>query len=132
MTRSLLFVPGDSGRKFDHAAATTADALILDLEDSVAPDQNPPPAPARHAGTRRRKPLWVRINALDSGAALADLASVMPAAPTASCCPNAAAATTCDNCRTIWRHSKPRARRTGRDPNPGHRHRNRAILVRIA
>ena len=54
------------------------------------------------------KPLWVRINALDSGAALADLASVMPAAPTASCCPNAAAATTCDNCRTIWRHSKPR------------------------
>lgn len=45
MTRSLLFVPGDSGRKFDHAAATTADALILDLEDSVAPDQNPPPAP---------------------------------------------------------------------------------------
>ena len=111
MTRSLLFVPGDSGRKFDHAAATTADALILDLEDSVAPDQKPAARAQVRAMLERGaagKPLWVRINALDSGAALADLASVMPAAPTASCCPNAAAATTCDNCRTIWRHSKPR------------------------
>ncbi len=35
--RSLLFVPGDSARKLDKAMQSGADALILDLEDSVAP-----------------------------------------------------------------------------------------------
>ena len=35
--RSLLFVPGDSERKFARARDCGADALILDLEDSVAP-----------------------------------------------------------------------------------------------
>ena len=39
--RSFLFVPGDSTRKFDSASKTAADCLILDLEDSVAPDQKP-------------------------------------------------------------------------------------------
>ena len=37
--RSLLFVPGDSERKFAKAQESGADALILDLEDSVAPGQ---------------------------------------------------------------------------------------------
>jgi citrate lyase subunit beta/citryl-CoA lyase len=84
MTRSLLFVPGDSGRKFDHAAASAADALILDLEDSVAPDQKPAARAQVRAMLERGaagKPLWVRINALDGDDALADLAAVMPASP---------------------------------------------------
>ena len=34
--RSLLFVPGDSPKKLDKALRAGADALILDLEDSVA------------------------------------------------------------------------------------------------
>ncbi|MEQ8737097.1 MAG: aldolase/citrate lyase family protein, partial [Hoeflea sp.] len=34
--RSLLFVPGDSPRKMEKAAGSGADALILDLEDSVS------------------------------------------------------------------------------------------------
>ena len=37
--RSLLFVPGDSSRKFDKARQSAADALIIDLEDSVAADR---------------------------------------------------------------------------------------------
>ena len=37
--RSLLFVPGDSERKLARARECGADALILDLEDSVAPPQ---------------------------------------------------------------------------------------------
>jgi citrate lyase subunit beta/citryl-CoA lyase len=41
MMRSLLFVPGDSGRKMEKAAACGADALILDLEDSVALSRKP-------------------------------------------------------------------------------------------
>ena len=39
--RSLLFVPGDSDKKQSKALASGADALILDLEDSVAPDRKP-------------------------------------------------------------------------------------------
>ena len=84
MTRSLLFVPGDSRRKFDHAAASAADALILDLEDSVAPDQKAAARTQVRAMLEHGAPgkqLWVRINALDSADALSDLACVIPAAP---------------------------------------------------
>ena len=35
--RSFLFIPGDSEKKLGKADSTGADALILDLEDSVAP-----------------------------------------------------------------------------------------------
>ena len=41
MSRSYLFVPADSERKIAKAADAGADALILDLEDSVAPDARP-------------------------------------------------------------------------------------------
>ncbi|CAB3688723.1 HpcH/HpaI aldolase/citrate lyase family protein [Achromobacter pestifer] len=84
MIRSLLFVPGDAARKFDHATSSAADALILDLEDSVSPDQKAAARTQVRTMLERGaadKPLWVRINALDSGNALADLAAVMPAAP---------------------------------------------------
>ena len=37
--RSLLFVPGDSERKLAKALASAADVVILDLEDSVAPER---------------------------------------------------------------------------------------------
>ncbi|RQR22062.1 CoA ester lyase [Burkholderia sp. Bp9143] len=76
--RSFLFVPGDSERKLEKAANSLADALILDLEDSVAPSRT---SIARamvleylHAHRdRSRQQLWVRINALSSPAALLDL-----------------------------------------------------------
>jgi citrate lyase subunit beta/citryl-CoA lyase len=76
--RSLLFVPGDSERKLDKAESSPADALILDLEDAVAPSRT---AIARgmvldylKAHTdRSRRQLWVRINPLDTPAALLDL-----------------------------------------------------------
>ena len=78
--RSMLFVPGDSERKFAKGANAGADALILDLEDSVAPSEK---ARARvHVasliGAPSPRPLFfVRINALDSGLALEDLAAVV-------------------------------------------------------
>lgn len=37
--RSMLYVPGDSRRKIEKAAASRADAVILDLEDAIAPDK---------------------------------------------------------------------------------------------
>jgi citrate lyase subunit beta / citryl-CoA lyase len=65
--RSWLFVPGDSERKQAKALATAADALILDLEDSVDPRQLPG-ARSRVRELLRARPtlshpqLWVRIN----------------------------------------------------------------------
>jgi citrate lyase subunit beta/citryl-CoA lyase len=78
--RSLLFVPGDAERKFAKAAGVGADALILDLEDSVAPPQKSA-ARARVAElvadpAPRNWSFFVRINALDTGLALDDLAAV--------------------------------------------------------
>lgn len=80
--RSLLFVPADSERKLARARDAGADALILDLEDSVAPP-NRPAARALAAAylADRPGPTWVRINPLDSSDALADLAAIVCAAP---------------------------------------------------
>jgi citrate lyase subunit beta / citryl-CoA lyase len=79
--RSLLFVPGDSERKFVRAQTVGADALILDLEDSVAPGQK---AAARtHVASLlddaapRAWSFFVRTNALDTGLTLDDLAAVV-------------------------------------------------------
>ena len=76
--RSMLFVPGDSERKFARALTSGADALILDLEDSVAPSAK---AQARAGVAERlgsaRGPCFVRINALDSGLALDDLVAIV-------------------------------------------------------
>jgi citrate lyase subunit beta / citryl-CoA lyase len=79
--RSLLFVPGDSERKFARARDCGADALILDLEDSVALSEKAN-ARARVAALIETEPkrawsFFVRVNALDTGLALDDLAAVV-------------------------------------------------------
>jgi len=84
--RSMLFVPGDSERKMEKAITNEADALILDLEDSVSPDRT---AVARgmvaeylkERSDRTKQQLWVRINPLDTDKAMPDLAGVMSGAP---------------------------------------------------
>lgn len=82
--RSWLFVPGDSERKFARAMESAADALIIDLEDSVLPANKVAARGTTLAmlkAPRSHKQLWVRVNALDTGLSLEDLAAVMPAAP---------------------------------------------------
>ena len=84
--RSLLFVPGDSDRKLAKIEGCAADIVILDLEDSVAPGEK---AAARqrvreYLAAHPQRPvsrLWVRINPVDSAAALADLVAVVGARP---------------------------------------------------
>ena len=84
--RSWLFVPGDNDRKLAKADGSGADAVVLDLEDSVA-EPNRPAArrkvreflDARPVAGRRYQ-LWVRCNSLDDGA-LHDLAVVVGGAP---------------------------------------------------
>lgn len=93
--RSFLFVPGDQDKKLDRAMGRGADALILDLEDSVLPESK---ARARravaaflqaHVGHSHRPRLIVRVNALDSGLIEDDLNAVCPAAPDAVMLPKA-------------------------------------------
>jgi citrate lyase subunit beta/citryl-CoA lyase len=82
--RSLLFVPGDRPERMEKALTYGADALILDLEDSVAAAAKPA-ARAAVAGFLARPsrpvPLFVRINPLDGPLADADLAAVAQAKP---------------------------------------------------
>ncbi len=81
--RSLLFVPADRPERFPKAAASGADALILDLEDSVAPEKKAfgREAAARWLREERAVPAFVRINPLDSGMAQDDLDAVLPCRP---------------------------------------------------
>jgi citrate lyase subunit beta/citryl-CoA lyase len=85
--RSLLFVPADSERKLSRAPQSGADALILDLEDSVVPANRGLARRQAHdflvatgsePGLARR---YVRINPLASGVALDDLTAVVPGRP---------------------------------------------------
>lgn len=82
--RSMLFVPADSERKLAKARGSNADALILDLEDSVAPHNRPR---ARElvcelAKTAAGSPaLWVRINPVGSADCTADLDAIVASRP---------------------------------------------------
>ncbi|MGH1369607.1 MAG: HpcH/HpaI aldolase/citrate lyase family protein [Maritimibacter sp.] len=81
---SLLFVPADSEKKFNKAQDLGADGLILDLEDSVAPQHK---ASARAGLTGwiegaaqdadRSWDFWVRVNPLDTGLTADDLAAIV-------------------------------------------------------
>lgn len=85
--RSWLFVPGDSEKKLGKAAAVGADALILDLEDSVVIPSKPRARELTAAWLKAHRvgsevpARWVRINALDSRMWRDDLVAVMAGAP---------------------------------------------------
>ena len=84
--RSLLFVPGDSEKKLTKAMESGADALLIDLEDSVAPANKPlaRQMTAAFVSTHRTAAgpqLWVRVNDLASGEMDTDLAAVVGARP---------------------------------------------------
>ena len=92
--RSLLFVPGDSEKKLEKGFTSGADALIVDLEDSVSTDRK---AQARatalaflQSAKRDGPKLLVRINALDSGLTDDDLDAIVPGRPDAIMLPKAA------------------------------------------
>lgn len=88
--RSWLFVPGDSERKLVKAATCGADAVVIDLEDAVAPEAKPTARmqAARWLSAHRQQVLsgqatarWVRINPLDSNLWREDLAVVLSGQP---------------------------------------------------
>ncbi len=83
--RSLLFIPADSEKKLGKIAGSDADVVILDLEDAVAPEAKPRAralaaevlSTPRDGGPR----LWVRVNPLDTGLTLTDLAAIVAVRP---------------------------------------------------
>jgi citrate lyase subunit beta / citryl-CoA lyase len=79
--RSLLFVPGDSERKFARARDAQADVLIHDLEDSVAPSMKDTAREQVSVRLDDRGPrdwaFFVRINPFETDLTLADLAAVV-------------------------------------------------------
>ena len=93
--RSLLFVPADGGSKLDKAVASGADAVIVDLEDSIAPERKDTARVAaldflKRAGAAKQRPrLLVRINGLDTGMIDADLDVIIPGRPDAIVFPKA-------------------------------------------
>lgn len=93
--RSWLFIPGDSDKKLAKGDHSGADALILDLEDAVAPDAK---LTAREKVAdyllarpirERTSQLWVRINPLSSGLAIGDLVAIVAGAPNGVMLPKA-------------------------------------------
>src|ERR1700745_4527498 len=68
--RSLLFMPGSNARALEKARNLAADCLILDLEDSVAPDAKAKAreqiAQAVQAKGFGKREIWVRTNSLDT------------------------------------------------------------------
>jgi citrate lyase subunit beta/citryl-CoA lyase len=83
-----LFAPGDQPRKIEKALASEADAVILDLEDAIAPGQKEAARsqvaaslPTLARPHRAARNLIVRVNPRGSAWYLADLAAVVPGKP---------------------------------------------------
>jgi citrate lyase subunit beta/citryl-CoA lyase len=85
--RSLLFIPGDSPKKLDKGLGSGADALLLDLEDSISPERK---AEARQTtlaflkearAVKERPRIYVRVNGLATGLTDADLDAVVAGHP---------------------------------------------------
>jgi citrate lyase subunit beta / citryl-CoA lyase len=113
--RSPLFAPGDSARKIDKAIGSAADAVILDLEDSVAAAakdgaRTSVAATLRAVAEPRKHELIVRVNPRGTRWYLADLAAVVPAGPAAVMLPKCAGP---DDLRALDHHLEALETATG-------------------
>ena len=83
--RSVLYMPGSNARAIEKARTLPADGVILDLEDSVAPDTKPEArkqvAAAVKAGGFGAREVFIRINGFDTPWFSDDLTAAAQAAP---------------------------------------------------
>jgi citrate lyase subunit beta/citryl-CoA lyase len=96
--RSVLYMPASNARALERAKTLAADALILDLEDAVAPDakgvaRDLAVAAVRGGGYGSRE-VVIRINSLSTEWGTADLDAAIHAAPNAILVPKVSSATT--------------------------------------
>jgi len=103
--RSLLFIPGDSPKKLDKGLGSGADALLLDLEDSISPQRKTEARETTLAFLKQAVPvkerprIYVRINGFATGLTDADLDVIVAGRPDGIMFPKAeggAAVTHCD------------------------------------
>ena len=101
--RSPLFAPGDSIRKIEKAVASAADAVIIDLEDSVAASAKEATRPAVVAAveSNRGRNIIVRVNPRSTPWYLGDLAAIIPSQPNAILLPKCTGA---DDLRALDHH----------------------------
>ena len=109
-------MPGDRPDRFAKAAASGADALILDLEDSVTPRSKAAArdAVADYLAQPRTLPLFVRINPADAWTTIST--AVLPHKPDGIMLPKA------EGAQSVLEL----AAQAGRHHDPAHRHRNPA------
>jgi citrate lyase subunit beta / citryl-CoA lyase len=113
--RSFLFVPADSDKKISKALSVGADALILDLEDSVAASRKPAARPLASAfitETRKaakRPRLYVRINPLDGPFWVDDLNGVIGCQPDGIILPKPNSAADADKLALALDHAELKA-----------------------
>ncbi len=92
--RSVLYMPGSNARAIEKAKTLAADAVILDLEDAVAPDAKAAAraqaAEAVKAGGFGAREVLIRINGLDTPWSSDDLTAAAAAAPDAILVPKIA------------------------------------------
>lgn len=92
--RSVLYVPAVNARALEKAAGLPCDAVILDLEDAVAPERKSEARAAAVAAVRERRfgarTVVVRVNALSTDWGGQDLQAVLPAGPDAVLAPKIA------------------------------------------
>ncbi len=89
--RSVLYMPGSNSRALEKAKTLDADALILDLEDAVSPNQKQLAreqviAAVKHGGYGNRE-MVIRINPLESAWGEDDLTAVATSGVSAVCVP---------------------------------------------
>lgn len=77
--QSLLFVPGSRPERFAKALASGADCVVIDLEDSVAPEGKDEARQTALAAVADEPSFAVRINGLRTRAGLADLLAIAAA-----------------------------------------------------
>ena len=92
--RSVLYMPGANARALEKAKSLPADALILDLEDSVGPDAKEEArdrvAETVRAGGYGRRELIIRVNGLDTPWGEGDFEAAVKAGPDAILVPKIA------------------------------------------
>jgi citrate lyase subunit beta/citryl-CoA lyase len=94
--RSVLYMPGSNERALEKAKSIPCDALILDLEDAVAPDAKPAAREAACAaaasGEYGRRTVTIRVNGIGTEWHEADLAAAAQAGPAAVVVPKVGSA----------------------------------------
>ncbi len=112
--RSVLYMPGANERALEKARSLPADALILDLEDSVAPEAK---IDARYrvgnlvkAGGYGRREMVIRINGLDTPWGVDDMAAAVEAAPDAVLVPKVSSAGDVMRSAALMGDTNPRTR----------------------